>query len=274
MNFIKANWLSILSFVVAIEMQIGAGSMSLAHMFPEAWIPYIQAWSANLATVGATLLGIYARGSKFVPHDSIAIEGSTALAVDKLDANGKIVPGSTITALANTAKVVGALLIAIMLSSLTIDPASAQFPKPKPLTGNIENDFGSKPNTATNPKPIDVWKSILTAALPDLVYASALAKSAGTLSGLKRKDCWDALISVNKAQNGTDLKDDAGNPITKPDKHFFTEVELLAQTLDNLSPTGPLMTNCAAAAQMAKMNVLQFINTAVTGAAGFAALGL
>jgi hypothetical protein len=49
---------------------------------------------------------------------------------------------------------------------------------------------------------------------------------------------------------------------------------LLAETIDNLSPTGPLFTSCAGAAEMAKMSVLRFINTAVTGAAGFAALGL
>jgi len=37
-------------------------------------------------------------------------------------------------------------------------------------------------------------------------------------------------------------------------------------------PTGPLFVSCAGAAQLAKTNVLSFVNAVVTGAAGFAAM--
>jgi hypothetical protein len=46
----------------------------------------------------------------------------------------------------------------------------------------------------------------------------------------------------------------------------------LAEVVDNLSPQGPLFVSCAGAAQLAKTNVLTFINAAVTGAAGLAAM--
>ncbi len=50
------NWVFILSLVVAVETQIGNGSMSLTNMFPDAWIPFIKAWSANLGSVGALIV--------------------------------------------------------------------------------------------------------------------------------------------------------------------------------------------------------------------------
>ena len=52
----------------------------------------------------------------------------------------------------------------------------------------------------------------------------------------------------------------------------MTSAPVLAEVVDNLSPSGPLFTACAGAAQLAKTNVLTFINAVVTGAAGLAAM--
>lgn len=124
------------------------------------------------------------------------------------------------------------------------------------------------------PVELDIWQKIATAALPDLDYASQLAAAAGTPGGGVRKQCWDALIAANKMASGMAVKDANGNVIPKPDPHLFTDVESLAELLDNLAPKGPLWTACAGAAQLAATSVLTFINAAVTGAAGLAALGV
>ncbi|WP_316168117.1 MULTISPECIES: hypothetical protein [unclassified Bradyrhizobium] len=42
--FDKLNWIAVHGIIVAIETQIGNGSMSLANMVPEAWIPIVTAW--------------------------------------------------------------------------------------------------------------------------------------------------------------------------------------------------------------------------------------
>jgi hypothetical protein len=50
------NWVVWLGILVAIETQLGNGTMSLANMVPDAWIPFVKAWAANLGSVGALIL--------------------------------------------------------------------------------------------------------------------------------------------------------------------------------------------------------------------------
>jgi hypothetical protein len=50
------NWVVWLAILVAIETQLGNGTMSLANMLPDAWIPFVKAWAANLGSVGALIL--------------------------------------------------------------------------------------------------------------------------------------------------------------------------------------------------------------------------
>lgn len=127
-------------------------------------------------------------------------------------------------------------------------------------TGNVAKDLKT------------LWDKIVGASNTDLAYASKLAAGANTGASAVRKQCWDAIIAVNNQANGLNLKDANGAVIPRPDPHLFTDVETLAEVVDNLSPTGPLFTSCAGAAQLAKTNVLTFINAAVTGAAGIAAM--
>lgn len=136
--------------------------------------------------------------------------------------------------------------------------------KPTPgaaqLTGNVEKDM------------MAIWQKIISASTADLTYASALAGAAGSAASKTRKQCWDAIIAINQQANGATLKNPDGTPMTRPDPHLFTDVETLAEVIDNLSPQGTLFTSCAGAAQLAKSNTLTFINAVVTGAAGIAAL--
>lgn len=134
------------------------------------------------------------------------------------------------------------------------------------LTGNISKDMQA------------LWQKIVALSSADLTYASALAGSANTNSSKVRKQCIDAIIALNAQVNGTNLKDANGQPLAnpppKPDASasLFTDVEQLAETIDNLSPQGPLFTSCAGAAQLARTSTLQFISAVVAGAQGFAAI--
>lgn len=127
------------------------------------------------------------------------------------------------------------------------------------LTGNLNNDIKA------------LWAKLVAANSADLNYASALSGAAGTSASKIRKQCWDAIIAANAQANGAGLKNADGTPMVKPDPSLFSDVEIFAETIDNLSPQGTLFTSCAGAAEMAKMNVLQFVAAAVGGVATFAA---
>lgn len=191
------------------------------------------------------------------------------------------------------------ILALAALSSCGMDPAFAQTPRPpasRPIEAaiaalprpplcdhlnllpgcHVEVSDPSSPSgraTTTKPVELDIWQKITAAALPDLEYASAQAQAAGTPSAGVRKQCWDAIIVANKQANGSGVKDAAGAPLTKPtDAHLFVDVESLAEVLDNLAPNGPLWVACTGAAGLFRTTALTFINIAVTGAAGLAAL--
>jgi hypothetical protein len=183
-----------------------------------------------------------------------------------------------------------ALVLAIVLLGALAWPgtASAQTRKlaPPAATGHLGKDLNTDAqNLGIVPKSLAVtptgniaadlqtlWTNIVAASNVDLAYASKLAAGANTPASLVRKQCWDAIVALNAQANGLNLKDASGNTIPKPDPHLFTDVEGLAEIIDNLSPQGPLFVSCAGAAQLAKTNVLTFINAAVTGVAGIAAM--
>jgi hypothetical protein len=249
---------------------------------------------AGLATAMLTSLGpllgpwawsIYANiNSKLVPQHSVVIDPvvtmanvGAATATVRTDA-GKI-----------TGKVVSVMLIAFAMSAfLAMPSAQAQTRKlvAPAVTGDLKKDLNTDgQNLGLIPKSLQVqptgnvaadlktlWDKIIAANNTDLAYASKLAAGAGTQASLIRKQCWDAIVALNEQANGLNLKNADGTLMARPDPHLFTDVETLAEVVDNLSPQGPLFVSCAGAAQLAKTNVLTFINAAVTGAAGIAAM--
>jgi hypothetical protein len=149
----------------------------------------------------------------------------------------------------------------VLVGAVASSPAMAQTTKLRPaLTGDLKKDLQTD------------GQNIVTASTVDLTYASKLAAVANTPASAVRKQCWDAIIVINNQASGQNVKDASGAVIPKPDPHAFTDVETLAEVIDNLSPSGPLFTACAGAAQLAKTNVLTFVNAVVTGAAGIAAM--
>lgn len=86
-------------------------------------------------------------GMKLVPHDSIAIEGGTPLAVDRVNKDGTLPVGATITTLADTAKVVGALLIGFILFA----PISARAQSKPPGACSLQTFVGLFKNGGIDP---------------------------------------------------------------------------------------------------------------------------
>ena len=132
----------------------------------------------------------------------------------------------------------------------------------KPLTGNIKNDAKT------------IWANIQSASAADLAYAAAMAAAANTPASKTRLQCLNAIIAANAQAQGLSLTGSDGKPLSKPDPHAISDIESIAELIDNLSPQGPLFTSCAGAAQMFKTNTLQLISGIVTGVAAFGAVGI
>lgn len=128
------------------------------------------------------------------------------------------------------------------------------------VTGNATKDIAA------------LWAKIVAASTADLQYASAMAGAAGTPASATRKQCWDAIIKLNMAAQGANLKNPDGTLLVKPDAHLISDVETLAEVVDNLSTQGDLFNQCAGAAQLTKMSALQFVATALAGATAFTAI--
>lgn len=245
--------------------------------------PRFGFWFSIVMTIVATLgvCGAYFT-TLFGPHTSEMILAGLAILNAINSAINAIL--HAIPAKANSAsefplgpKVVSVLAVLILGSLIFPTSAFAQT-KLKPLTGDLGADLGiTKPRptpliTGNVEKDVQaIWQKIIDASNADLTYASAMAGSANSSASLIRKQCYDAILTLNQQVNGQ-IKDSSGVVIPKPDPHLFTDVESLAETIDNLSPSGRLFTQCAGMAQLTKTNVLTLINAIVTGAAGMAAM--
>ncbi len=226
-----------------------------------------------LISAGSIVWSIYAHWNmKKVPENSVAISPNAI--------TGAPVVGTTVL-LPTTAKVVGALLAAIVLSNLIPSDAQAQVKLVKP-TGNIQADIAAataRPNVDGIPLTGNIekdaqalWKKIQGLTKADLNYAIAKATAAKTNGSAIRLQCLQAISDANAQANGDGLLGPDGKTLDRPDPAIVTAIEDVAELVDNLSPQGKLFTSCAGAAQMLKTNTLALINGIVTGAAGIAAL--
>jgi hypothetical protein len=286
-NLTLMQWIGI---AIGLNSLFMGATPQLTVLFGSNAVPYIVA----LATLGNGALGVFVtviggQGSQLrnvlampgVERITVNGQANSTLATMAVDQNqNKIAPTVAAQgAVTATAKAAAVLLFAVVLGCVAFaGNASAQAPKLRPLTGNIGNDLGiTKPVapmiTGNVEKDLQaLWDKIVASSIADLNYAAAMAKSANTQTSGIRLQCINAIITLNQQASGANLKNPDGTPMVKPDPHLFTDVESLAEVIDNLSPQGPLFVNCAGAAQLAKTNVLTFVNAVVTGAAGFAAM--
>lgn len=248
MTGIDPKWAFWLGVVIFLEQGVGQGTVKLTNVIPDGWIPYVVSWCALLAWAGGaiqTALIGYSSKDKG-PLTSVA---KAAITVAVLA--GSLFAFSGDARAQTRPKLTGN--IAADIANATAKPGVA-------LTGNIQQDLQA------------LWQKIVTSSLADLNYAAAMAASANTTTSAIRLQCVKAIIQLNEQASGVNLKNADGTPMVKPDPHLFTDVESLAEIIDNLSPQGPLFVSCAGAAQLAKTNVLAFVNGVVTGVAGFAAM--
>lgn len=118
-----------------------------------------------------------------------------------------------------------------------------------------------------------VVKRIQGIGRDDMNYAILKAKTANTNASKVRLQCLQAIMDAKDAAEGTAIKDSSGNVVQRPDPAVVTAIEDVAELIDALAPGGPLVTGCAGAAQLFKLNTLQAINGIVTGAASLVAVG-
>jgi hypothetical protein len=281
--------IQILGGILVVNTVLAGGTAQLTDLFGATMANHIL----SISILGSGICGGFIMNMGGLPSqvrnvlampgvEKIDVNGqaSAALATLAVDpAQNKISPTpAAMDKVAATAKAAAVILVALLLSVLIAPSAFAQTPRPK-LTGNIAADIAAattKPGVAlTGNIQQDLqalWQTIVTSSLADLNYAAAMAASANTTTSAIRLQCVKAIIQLNEQASGVNLKNADGTPMVKPDPHLFTDVESLAEIIDNLSPQGPLFVSCAGAAQLAKTNVLAFVNGVVTGVAGFAAM--
>jgi hypothetical protein len=227
----------------AIKFLIGALSVIGARYFPAdvnaEFAQYIPTIASGIVAVGLFCWGVYMhRGQKLVPSKSTAITLPTGP-----EPVGKVLD---LTPMTGMAKVVGALLIGFFVFQAL--PASAASAKVVAAT--------SAPIT-----PQSVAALIQKSAVPDLTYAIKLAQAVNTPQSLVRAQCYQAIANTIAPAAVAAL----GPP---PDPDLVTSIEQTAELVDALQPTSAVIVQCAGAAQLVQLSVLQFIQTVVTGATG------
>ncbi len=271
-------WLGV---VTTIMQGVATGTVHLTALVPDAYIPIVTGWLSLFVFINMSLLtaltGFSSNKSGPLAPPPTLPEARAVLAEAQSAAAPKPLGNPPLAMF---------ILAAIAVGLLIGDARAADVPQPRPRPDAAGRPFICDPlnlipgcmNESSPTGSVDIFdlaKKIAALTLPDLDYASAMAKAAGTPGGILRATCWQALITANTQLQGTALKNPDGTPMTMPaSPHVFTDVEQLAEIVDSLQPNGPLVSGCAAAAQAAKMNVLNFISLGVAGAAGFAALGV
>jgi hypothetical protein len=107
-----------------------------------------------------------------------------------------------------------------------------------------------------------LMQALASVTLEDLQYADNIAVAQ---KNEVAHQCWAAWITLIKAQQSANV-DANGNPIQPPTIHLFTDVERAIDLVNALQPTSPFAVACAPLANQIRMNVLQLITTAATGA--------
>jgi hypothetical protein len=87
------DYITIIGFLVALEMAIGHGTVSLTNAVPAAWIPIVQAWCNILAFIGASMVTALSRFAAI-----LIIAALTLLLAAPAMAQGKFKPTGNLPA--------------------------------------------------------------------------------------------------------------------------------------------------------------------------------
>lgn len=247
----------------SVLLLVASGTINFTGALPDLWVPIVTKWCAILGAVNSTILTAASGYSSNKSGPMVNVPVNPAMTVVKI-LIAAFVLSMFLAVPSAQAQARKPADQRTSTTGLICDPANllpgCQQAAPKLITGNAEKDAHA------------IWDKLVAASQADLKYASALAAAANTPASAVRKQCYDAIITLNTQVNGMNVKDANGVALPQPDPKLFTGVEQAAETIDNLSPSGPLFTNCAGMAQLTKTNVLTLINAIVTGAAAFAVM--
>lgn len=154
-------------------------------------------------------------------------------------------------------------MIAMFILLASIASVQAQTPPRGPIGRAIEERQSAAAAAGTKDLT-QVFEDIRKAALPDLQYASKLAKAAKPPDAIAAA-CWDAWAARIEAEQGGDLG-------PEPDPHFFTTVQKLFNVYNSLQPDSPFIVGCAPLANKLRMSITQMVGLVVSGGAGLAKL--
>lgn len=251
MNVLKnMNWVVWLGILVAIETQIGNGSMSLANMVPDTWIPFVKAWSANLGSIGALIMSAGAFGQR--PAGQI-----------------------TITPSAVAKALILAFAVSLLLGSGSAHAQSRhqQVDPFQQMVDKAKADFTKKTGVqATGDVPFDLLRALDAKLLPDLKYAKALADATGSKVTATCYGAWIDMINVQQTAVQTKNADGTSADMPIPDPHLITDFERAVELRNALQPDSPFMTACSPVANLIKQDVVQFMAAVVAGNVSIATL--
>jgi hypothetical protein len=239
------------------------------------------AWSWWNTRGKAAVLAELAKAHGVAPPGASIAAASNAI-------QAKISTASVVPTAAGAAKIVGALLLAVLV--LHTAPAMAQTKKTaaravETSTSGVPCDPlslipGCTPTTVstaltTNSANLQmIWNEIVSATQADLNYAEALAVNVNSPGSKLRATCYAALITANQQANGMTLKNADGTPMVAPNPAVISKFEQAAELVDNLQATAPVMSACAAAANAVAQSTTQFLTTILSAVAVKAAVPL
>jgi hypothetical protein len=239
-----------------ILMLIGGGTIKFAGLLSDPIAFKVTGWCLFTATINSVIL--------------------TALTGYSSNAKGPLVNTPTVPPVVKTAAVL-ALCVIVGTFAFGPSPAMAQGKKPAPppfcdplklLPGCAVATTGGALISIEQ-----VIKNIGAAQDADLAYAKALADNAATPGSKLRSACLAAIIAAKAQVEGAALKKADGTVWAKPEPGIISTMEQGAELVDDLQPTAPLVSGCAAAANAAAQNVLTVVNGIATGALLKAATG-
>jgi hypothetical protein len=256
----------VLGILVTIEIAVSSGTLSLTHAIPADWIPTVTAWSGILAFIGSTVL-TFLHG-----YSSGELGPLVTLPLDRDVLQRQNAQGIARGGLTQPPKLQVLILLAAGFVLLLAVSASAQVPRRQP-TGNPIVDIGNaikgeqqQSTAARNTSTEDLVAKLGKLALPDFEFALAMSKATNNVVSTP---CWQAWVDLLSAQQKPLLGTD-GKPLTEPDPHLATSVEMISELLAALRPDSTLSTGCAALAAAGGKDAA----TLIQGILGGGALGL
>ncbi len=282
-NFTPIQWLIIL---LSLNSAIAGATAQLTDLFGASVAHYI----VSAVTFANTILGAFmvpftgqsaqidaVRAMPGVEHIEINAMANATLAAKAMDKTmDKIAPTPEARDAVAKIAAAGAVLLALLIGSSWMNPASAQTRRAPQITGDpvadIKANLGiNQPGTGLTGSPLnDIIGALDVKLLPDLQYALKLATASGSKVTAPCYQAWIDIINVRQKA----VQDSATPPqaIPLPDPHIITDFEKLVELRNSLQPDSEFMIRCSPVASMVKKDIVGFIGLVISGGAGLATL--